>query len=90
MKIRYIILITQLLFSTVVYSQVNYYVSGSGSDQNDGLSINAPWKTIDKVNAMAATFQAGDSILFSRGDVFRGEILPQQSGTPEARISYSA
>ncbi|SEJ03001.1 Por secretion system C-terminal sorting domain-containing protein [Dyadobacter koreensis] len=90
MKIRYIILMTQLLFSTVVYSQVNYYVSESGSDQNDGLTTNTPWKTIDKVNAMAATFQAGDSILFSRGDVFRGEILPQQSGTSAAMISYSA
>ncbi len=47
-----------------------YYVSYSeGDDSNDGLSPEAPWKTIDKVSQ--ASFSAGCVVLFKRGDEWR-------------------
>ncbi len=47
-----------------------YYVSYStGSDSNDGLSPERPWKTIDKVSD--AKLAAGSVVLFKRGDIWR-------------------
>ncbi len=47
-----------------------YYVSYStGSDANDGLSPERPWKTIDKVSD--AKLAAGSVVLFKRGDIWR-------------------
>src|SRR6478735_10146069 len=63
----------------------NYYVSATGDDGNAG-SKQAPWKSIDKVNAFR--FNAGDSILFNRGDSFYGA-LNCQSGTGSRPIVYS-
>ncbi|MGF7144450.1 hypothetical protein HNQ56_002881 [Anaerotaenia torta] len=61
---------------------ITYYVSSSqGSDNNDGLSPERPWKTVDKVNA--GTYAAGDNILFRSGDSWTGTILhPLGSGVP--------
>ena len=65
-----------------------YYVDATGgSDANSGLSPSAAWKTIDKVNASA--FAPGDSILFKRGEAFRGSLVPS-SGSPSGYITYSA
>lgn len=59
--------------SFVKVMAVNYYLSSAnGSDSNNGLSISTPWKTINKLNTKI--FQPGDSILFKRGDIFRGQI----------------
>ncbi len=65
-----------------------YYVDATGgSDANSGLSPSVAWKTIDKVNA--STFAPGDSILFERGEAFRGSLVPS-SGSPSGYITYSA
>lgn len=42
-----------------------YYISNSGSDDNDGLSPETPWAT--PYRAMAAGLQYGDAVLFERG-----------------------
>ncbi len=50
----------------------NCYVDATGgSDANNGLSPSSAWKTIDRVNA--PTFAPGDSILFKRGETFKGD-----------------
>lgn len=51
-----------------------YYVSADGNDDNDGLTPNTAWKTTDKVNDALTQnlIKATDTILFRRGDVFRG------------------
>ncbi|OZI07319.1 hypothetical protein BWI93_14895 [Siphonobacter sp. BAB-5385] len=91
MKKHYFLCVLLLVSSTLLQAQVNYYVSADGNDDgNTGLSQQSPWKTLAKVNTMAATFNPGDSILFRRGDVFRGELLPQKSGTATASITYGA
>ena len=53
-----------------------FYVSQNGNDSNDGLSENTAWKTLSKVTTSfgARTITNGDTILFKRGDKFRGTI----------------
>ena len=55
-----------------------YYVdSVSGVDSNSGTSLNAPWKTLGKVNGRS--FASGDTVSFKRGSSFSGTILTLQS-----------
>lgn len=61
-----------------------YYVSNSGYDSNDGLSPETAWASIDKINSM--NFNAGDGVLFKRGDVFRGALQPKS----DDNITFSA
>ncbi|MBQ4088927.1 MAG: hypothetical protein IJC56_03480 [Clostridia bacterium] len=49
-----------------------YYVSADGCDENDGLSPEKAWKTLKKVSE--AELEAGDGVLFRRGDIFRGAV----------------
>ena len=66
------------LLSISITAQTNYYVSSSlGSDDNDGLSPVSAFRTLSHINILAetGTFQGGDSILFKRGDEWKGEIL---------------
>ena len=67
----------------------NYYVSNSGNDNNAG-TIAEPWQTIDKVNTSMSLFVPGDSILFKRGDVFRGQITVTVSGALNNPIIFGA
>ena len=78
-----------VLWTFQSYSQAKkYYVDATGgSDASSGLSPSAAWKSIDKVNV--STFAAGDSILFKRGEVFRGSLVPA-SGSPSGYVTYSA
>ena len=48
----------------------NYYVSASGNDAANGLAPSSSWLTIKKINN--TKFNPGDSILFKRGDAWRG------------------
>ncbi len=58
---------------------VIYYVSNDGDDHNDGLSVDAPWKTLNKVSK--AKLCHGDGVLFKRGDLFRGKMKAQNGVT---------
>ena len=50
-----------------------YYVASNGHDSNNGLDIQHPWKSLQKVSGFP--LQPGDAVLFKRGDVFRGQII---------------
>ncbi|MBW8334008.1 MAG: right-handed parallel beta-helix repeat-containing protein [Prolixibacteraceae bacterium] len=65
-----------------------YYISNAGNDINSGKTSDLPWQTINKVNA--ATFKAGDQILFQRGSTFYGSITVNQSGTSGNPITFGA
>lgn len=67
---------------------VVYYVSNDGNDENDGLTPETAWQTLDHVSNQ--TFQPGDSILFKRGDTWRESLVVTSLGTPEAWITYGA
>jgi hypothetical protein len=64
-----------------------YYVSNRGSDLGDGRTPQIAWATLPRVNA--GSFQPGDTILFRRGDVWRGQLIPH-SGSPAGHVTYAA
>lgn len=77
------------LFSLPILA-TNYYVSNStGNDANAG-TLAAPWRTLQKVNAVFSTIQPGDSLLFKRGDVFFGSLVASRSGAANNRIIIAA
>jgi hypothetical protein len=64
-----------------------YYVSNQGDDRMSGTSPDTAWATLDRVNQ--GPFLPGDSILFRRGDLWRGQLIPQ-SGSKAGPIAYAA
>ncbi len=78
-----------IFFSTVVNAK-NFYISSVGNDNNDGLTILTPWKTITKLNASFSAISAGDSILLKKGESFYGAIVVSKSGTTTLPIVISA
>lgn len=75
------------LFFTYGLNATNYYVcdcaSGAaincveGNDTNNGTSINSPWRSINKVNSILNSLQAGDQILFAKGGAWVDASLTQ-------------
>ncbi len=85
-KVKIIILL--LIGGCTAASAVNYYVDNTnGSDNNSGLTPLTAWQNLSKVNA--SSYLPGDSILFKRGGIWRGQLLPK-SGTAGAYITYAA
>lgn len=79
-----------MLASLVSYAQRTYYVNAvSGNDKDDGSSDALAWQSLSKVNA--AQLLPGDQVLFRRGQIWRGQLIPQSghSGT-NGRIVYGA
>ena len=70
------------------FAQTTYYVADTGNDTNNGLSVATPFRTVSRVNAI--NLKAGDAVLFRRGDIFRGKLDIQQSGTVEKPIRFDA
>jgi parallel beta-helix repeat protein len=83
MKINYFIIkvlgcLVLLCAGYICSFATTYYVSSNGSDSNTGTTPNAAFQTIAKINSL--TLQAGDQVLFRRGDIFRGQLNIAQSG----------
>jgi hypothetical protein len=56
-----------------------YYIdSQSGDDAASGISSEAPWKNLQKINAIR--FQPGDRVLLKSGSVWHGQLWPKGSG----------
>ncbi len=70
----------------VVIKGKSYYVANGGNDDNDGLSPETAWQTMERVTKAGkdGTLKEGDGVFFKRGDTFRGG-LENASG-----ITYSA
>ena len=67
----------------------NYYVDATGgNDNNPGTCQGKTWKTIAKVNT--ASFNAGDSVLFNRGDTWLETLTFPSSGTASLPITISS
>ena len=67
-----------------------YYVSNTGNDASAGTSPSTAWKTIDKVNASLGNIDAGDTIVFRRGDSFYGTLNITKSGIDGSTIVFGA
>lgn len=73
-----VVLLLFIIYNLVTFGQSkNYFVSTSGNNANDGLSVSSSWKTIDKVNLFP--FQPGDTIHFEGGASFNGTIQFNQN-----------
>ncbi len=78
--INKIILLILLVFSSEPFAIAStYYINTQGDDGAAGTSAATAWRTIDQVNA--ATFQAGDRILFAAGQTFSGSLVLHTAGT---------
>jgi len=70
---------------TVTATGITYYVSNStGNDDNDGLSPDTAWKTLQKVTRSENLLKPGDAVLFKRGDLWRERV------TFYGGVTYSA
>ena len=67
---------------TVTQTGDVYYVANCGDDNADGKSPETAWATYDKLNSFE--FKSGDTVLFNRGDIWRG-MLEAKNG-----VTYSA
>ena len=75
--------------TTSAFLGTTYYVSNTGNDALDGKSEINAWKTISKVNS--STFNAGDRILFNKGDTWREEKLTvPRSGTVGSYMQFGS
>ena len=69
-----------------------YYVSGQGSDRNDGLSKQSPFRSLQEA---ADRTQPGDTVYvmngtYSEADSFTNILTIRNSGKPNAWITYKA
>lgn len=65
------------------YTGTAYYVSNGGSDDQDGLSPETAWATLDRVNQ--APLAHGDAVFLERGGVWRNTTVETKAG-----VTYSA
>ena len=73
------LLLSLIFVSSNIKAQVYYVSSTQGNDQNNGLSVQSPFKSIEKLNSI--NFNAGDSIYFKSGDYWEGMFWLKGSGT---------
>jgi len=85
---RILLLLCLSAIADVQLQATNYYLSNNGKDSNSGKSISKPWQNISKLNGLM--LKPGDSVLFKRGDTFRGEFAIRNSGTKSKPIVISA
>jgi hypothetical protein len=82
---RKYMVILGLILTLGTHAQTTYFVDNiSGSDQNNGTSVQTPWKSIDRTNQIL--LKPGDSLLFRRGGSWVGNLKPQGSGKPGKHI----
>ena len=81
-------LLSAVAFFCAGASATTYYVDPAGSNGNDGLTPQTPWRTLLKVGI--STFQPGDAILFKRDGVWNEWLTPPSSGTAGNLIKFDA
>ncbi len=79
------LIFTILFLAKSISSQTTYYVSSSGDDENNGLSVNSAFETLQYAADMVS---AGDSVLVLEG-TYSGFDL-RTNGTPSAPIVFKA
>ncbi|MCG9127872.1 hypothetical protein JT359_09775 [Candidatus Poribacteria bacterium] len=62
---------------------MDYYISQFGKDSNTGISLQHPWRSIDRINN--TRLNPGDSVWFQAGQTFKGNVTLFDLG-----VEYSA
>ena len=76
------------LVSPIAQSETYYLSSSGGNDANDGLSESSAWQSLDQINT--TKLPDNTTLLFKRGDVFRGSININASNAKINGISANA
>jgi hypothetical protein len=76
-----------ILITTVSFGTTYYVDATLGNDSNNGITPETAWKTLNRLNN--AMISPGDSILFKRGEVFRGNLIPVIGSDPDY-VTYGA
>ena len=85
LKLLVICLITLVINLNYCILANTYYVSNSiGNDDYNGLSIEHPFKSIEKINSLY--FNPGDTILLKSGDIWEGMLWIKGSGSVQNPI----
>ncbi|WP_083934930.1 discoidin domain-containing protein [Segetibacter koreensis] len=87
-KKGYFFLLSLLVTITVFSQNKTYYISSTGNDYNNGLSVSSPWKTVSKVSSY--NFKPGDKVFFNGGQSFTGNLKFQSGDGPLTVASYGA
>src|SRR5215831_16085517 len=93
---KLLITLLTILVTTCIFSQTKYYVDAvNGNDANTSVQAQNPataWKSIAKINSFFTSLNAGDSVLFHRGQTFTGTLTGagNKSGTNVASINFGA
>lgn len=75
---KFLQLFTLLLLLPLSHTQAaTYYLANTGQDDQDGLSEATAWQNIDKLNSVI--LEDNSTVLFKRGDLFRGSISTNKS-----------
>jgi len=86
--VRVAFCLVSLITSLPLSAQRTYYVdSEKGDDAATGLRGDAAWKSLEQVNR--ADIQAGDTVRFKRGGVWRGQLVPK-SGAQGKPVTYTS
>ncbi len=88
MKRIFLFILIVLAATNLAAQNKTYFVSTSGNDNADGLSVENAWKSLEKVNSV--TFQPGDKILFKSGEEWKGQLFMKGSGAEGAPIVLSS
>jgi hypothetical protein len=84
-------LLTLILISA---HATTYYFSTTDGDDNrsstEAQNSATPWKTIGKLNSFFGSLRPGDQVLFKKGDIFYGTIVPTVPGTADLPITLGA
>lgn len=71
-----------------IEATVYYFNSETGNDQNSGVSIDSPWKSLSKIDSL--DLQPGDRILLAKGQEFQDPIIIKNvAGADDAPILIS-
>lgn len=90
---RITLIFLSVIFSNYAGAKTYYFSATSGNDSrtsSQAQSSSTPWKTINKLNSVFSILEPGDSVLFSRGDIFYGSVKPTASGTLSQPIVIGA
>lgn len=96
MKAKILLLGLAGLFATILegcgdssLESCNYYIDAvNGNDTNDGLSMDAAWKSLDK--AKEVELNAGDSLLLCQGNIFSGVLEITGEGISGSNVVVDA
>ena len=88
MKLMVAVLFVSVIIPSALFAGARtFYVdSAKGDDAGPGVTAEAPWKTLAKVNS--SDFLPGDRILFKGGSTWKGQLAPRSSGAEGAPIVF--